>query len=262
MSSDTSGALLSPRVRDNSRVQPLRPVTIAPVSNENTRKTVCIVGEHSLARECLVAALRSKKPDDAIEGFSNLGELLKRAAGPMNPSLILLCIRDARQSGEALEVELPAVTNQFRSVPVVLIVDNIDSSVIRQGLELGARGVIPSTVPLAVATLAMEVVQAGGTYLPIETYLALRQSESSVKDTSERMVTGLTPRQQAVLQALRRGKANKVIAIELGMRESTVKVHVRNIMKKLNARNRTELSYKTSRLFADSGIEFKELCVQ
>jgi DNA-binding NarL/FixJ family response regulator len=55
-----------------------------------------------------------------------------------------------------------------------------------------------------------------------------------------------TVRQNAVLQALRQGKANKIIAYELNMRESTVKVHVRNIMRKLKARNRTEVAYLTS----------------
>jgi DNA-binding NarL/FixJ family response regulator len=46
-----------------------------------------------------------------------------------------------------------------------------------------------------------------------------------------------------VLEALRKGKANKAIAFELSIHESTVKVHVRNIMKKLGARNRTEVVY-------------------
>ena len=51
-----------------------------------------------------------------------------------------------------------------------------------------------------------------------------------------------TPRQAAVVEAIARGKANKLIARELDMCESTVKVHVRRIMKKLGARNRTEVA--------------------
>ena len=47
-------------------------------------------------------------------------------------------------------------------------------------------------------------------------------------------------KQLGVMNALRQGKANKVIAYELNMCESTVKVHVRNVMKKLQAKNRTE----------------------
>jgi DNA-binding NarL/FixJ family response regulator len=53
-----------------------------------------------------------------------------------------------------------------------------------------------------------------------------------------------TTREAAVVEALRKGKANKIIAYELNLCESTVKVHIRNIMKKLKATNRTEVAYK------------------
>ena len=62
-----------------------------------------------------------------------------------------------------------------------------------------------------------------------------------------------TRRQVAVIDALRKGKANKIIAYELNMCESTVKVHVRNIMKKLNAKNRTEVAYLASGLLHEQG---------
>jgi len=52
-----------------------------------------------------------------------------------------------------------------------------------------------------------------------------------------------TSRQAAVVDSLLKGKANKIIAYERNMCESTVKVHVRSIMKKLKARNRTEVAY-------------------
>ena len=52
---------------------------------------------------------------------------------------------------------------------------------------------------------------------------------------------GFTPRQSEILNCLRRGLSNKLIAYELQMCESTVKIHVRNIMKKLGATNRTQV---------------------
>ena len=58
-----------------------------------------------------------------------------------------------------------------------------------------------------------------------------------------------TARQAEVVEALRRGKANKIIAYELHLRESTVKVHIRNIMKKLKATNRTEVAFKINDMF-------------
>jgi DNA-binding NarL/FixJ family response regulator len=58
----------------------------------------------------------------------------------------------------------------------------------------------------------------------------------------------LTARQAAVAEAVARGKANKIIAHDLNLRESTVKVHIRSIMKKLHARNRTEVAFKLHNL--------------
>jgi DNA-binding NarL/FixJ family response regulator len=55
---------------------------------------------------------------------------------------------------------------------------------------------------------------------------------------------GVTAREAAVIRALQQGKSNKVIAYELNMCESTVKVHVRNLMKKIKAKNRTDLAIK------------------
>jgi DNA-binding NarL/FixJ family response regulator len=52
----------------------------------------------------------------------------------------------------------------------------------------------------------------------------------------------LTARQKAVLELLRRGDTNKIIARQLGMREGTVKVHVRQIMRKLGVTNRTQIA--------------------
>jgi DNA-binding NarL/FixJ family response regulator len=52
----------------------------------------------------------------------------------------------------------------------------------------------------------------------------------------------LTARQKAVLELLSRGDTNKVIARRLGMRESTVKVHVRQIMRKFGVSNRTQVA--------------------
>ena len=73
------------------------------------------------------------------------------------------------------------------------------------------------------------------------------QRETELAEFRNR-ISGLSSREKDVLEGLVAGKANKIIAYELNMRESTVKVHVRNIMKKLHATNRTEVAYLASRL--------------
>jgi DNA-binding CsgD family transcriptional regulator len=59
---------------------------------------------------------------------------------------------------------------------------------------------------------------------------------------------GLTTRQQQVLELLRRGESNKLIGRQLNLRESTVKVHLRQIMRKLGVANRTQAALSAERL--------------
>ncbi|HSC05816.1 MAG TPA: response regulator transcription factor, partial [Steroidobacteraceae bacterium] len=91
------------------------------------------------------------------------------------------------------------------------------------------------------------MVCVGGTYAPADTLLT--QSERAQDLAREPLIQGFTQRQSQILDCLRQGMANKLIAYELNMCESTVKVHIRNIMKKLKATNRTQVAYLTRGFF-------------
>ena len=251
MSSDAIDLLPRRVSRETALREFPKAVTFAQPNGE-TGKGICVIDQSALTRDCLVAALSSNTGNNAIEAFSSVEDMMQRTAGLAKPSVILLCVRNTADRDERLDSALQTIAKRLQTIPVVLISDVDDTALIARALQLGARGYIPASVPLSVATLAIEVVEAGGTYLPTEIYLAHKHCPQDIPEASEINPKSLTPRQWSVLQALRRGKANKVIAIELSMRESTVKVHVRNIMKKLNARNRTEVSFKTNAMFAQS----------
>jgi DNA-binding NarL/FixJ family response regulator len=93
----------------------------------------------------------------------------------------------------------------------------------------------------------MHLVCVGGTFAPPAALLS--QGDRSEGVIGEPLIEGFTQRQAQILECLRRGMANKLIAYELNMCESTVKVHVRNIMKKLKATNRTQVAYLTRGFF-------------
>jgi DNA-binding NarL/FixJ family response regulator len=142
---------------------------------------------------------------------------------------------------------------------MIVLADAEELGQIVEALEQGVRGYIPTSVSLAVAIEAMRLVRAGGVYAPVSCLVpANRNSEcrSAVKQPGDIF----TARQAAVVKALRKGKANKIIAYELNMRESTVKVHVRNIMKKLSAKNRTEVAYITRGLMDGKGTSRGPSC--
>jgi DNA-binding NarL/FixJ family response regulator len=110
------------------------------------------------------------------------------------------------------------------------------------------RGWIPSSATLDSVVEALDVVRRSGVFVPVSW---LSPPHSLLPDTG--MVTGggvaFTTREYAVLGGLRLGRPNRAIAYDLNMSESTVKVHVRNIMKKLRARNRTEVAFLAQNMF-------------
>ena len=150
------------------------------------------------------------------------------------------------------QLTVPAVAEEIRSLctatslPIILLADSDDIAQIISALECGVKGYIPTSVSLDVCVEAISLSIAGGIFVPANSLLAMR---SILARQSERPAAAFfTDRQLAVAEALRRGKANKIIAYELNMQESTVKVHVRNIMKKVKASNRTEVAYKLMEL--------------
>jgi DNA-binding NarL/FixJ family response regulator len=115
------------------------------------------------------------------------------------------------------------------------IVLSIDDRVeaVRLAFDNGARGYIPTaSTGLDLLVEILHFVKAGGTFVPPST---LARSELPQKERQR-----LTEREMLILDLLKKGKQNKVIAYELGLSESTVKVHIRHILDKLRARNRTE----------------------
>jgi DNA-binding NarL/FixJ family response regulator len=137
---------------------------------------------------------------------------------------------------------LNALSELVPNVPVVVIAQTNDVDLARTAIRHGAKGYIPCTLGFDITVEAVRFVLAGGTYVPIDCVLA---TPSVLASPVPRPSGGVTAREAAVVRAIQQGKPNKVIAYELNMCESTVKVHVRNLMKKMKAKNRTDLAIKT-----------------
>jgi DNA-binding NarL/FixJ family response regulator len=145
--------------------------------------------------------------------------------------------------------EIAAIAETGPAVPLIVMSDLEDVGEVHMALRLGARGFLPANTPPAEAAAAIRFVSAGGTYIP-QCVLAApsvtqRSALAGPRDGSGNPIE-FSQRESQVLEGLKQGKQNKVIAYELKMDESTVKVHIRRIMKKLNARNRTQVILLTS----------------
>ena len=203
---------------------------------------IVLIEPRGLIRECLMRSLQTAT-GYSVRGYGSIATWLQHAEAREACLIVLSCAAEVTASVDDHMAELAAAGVKL---PIVVLSDNQDPDHVFEVMEKGAKGLISSDITLDVAVQALRLVIAGGVYIPAScVQAAWRHSEPANRGALPKCGM-FTARQASVVEALRKGKANKVIAYELDMRESTVKVHVRNIMKKLNARNRTEVAYLTN----------------
>jgi DNA-binding NarL/FixJ family response regulator len=158
-------------------------------------------------------------------------------------AIVLLNIGGASIHDATVAEEVAKLQQSLPEVPFAFVAENDAYEAIVAALRVGARGYLPTSLPSAVVAEAVRLMCAGGTYAPLRSLLPMARPEHATLDAPRQ--TDYSARQLQILQCLRRGLANKQIAYELGMSEGTVKVHVRKLMRKAQAQNRTQLVMQT-----------------
>jgi DNA-binding NarL/FixJ family response regulator len=148
--------------------------------------------------------------------------------------------------------KVASIRQSFPDLPIIVLSDAEDvqqPKTIRNALKTGVHGFISTrTSGIEMVAAAIRFVMAGGIFAPLDQLLTNSpDSEPATPDTAWQR--GLTSRQMAVLSHVQQGKANKIIAHELSVSESAVKVHVRNIMRKMGVTNRTQAASKAQKLW-------------
>jgi len=167
-------------------------------------------------------------------------------------STIILGVSATIQFEAWLRRQLAFLRATRPEVPIVAIGDEDDTHTAAAKYDgMNLRGLIPTSSSMEVAAAALNLVAAGGTYIPPAWEDFRRTSlllpicpafEQSVPATL------LTPRERAVLKLLQCGLPNKIIAYHLAISVSTAKAHVHNIIAKLAVHNRTEAALASQRL--------------
>jgi DNA-binding NarL/FixJ family response regulator len=219
--------------------------------------SIVLIDPKPLTRRSLLEMLAKALPDhETLLGASGYEELMGDQQEYLllhaKPHIFILYIRNAGVSDTWVQDQLQRVRLGGLETLVIMISDRDDAEDVVKALDCGVRGYIPTSIAAEVAIAALTLIEAGGTYIPVG---ALRpegvQAHIEADEPTRALETlNLTSRELAVIDLLREGKPNKVIARQLNMQESTVKVHVRNILKKLRASNRTHAASVANRLFA------------
>ncbi len=125
---------------------------------------------------------------------------------------------------------------------------------IRRMIENGAVGFIPKAASFEVLQAALNLVLAGGIYLPPEALDEVgdpRLEDPSKGPTLEQRIDSLTQRPKDVLKVMVQGKSNKQIASELDISVHTVKAHVSKVFTALEVTSRTQAIYVVAKLGLD-----------
>ncbi|MGU3362552.1 LuxR C-terminal-related transcriptional regulator [Methylobacterium sp. M6A4_1b] len=201
--------------------------------------TVVVIDPRILFRESLISQIQKNAGAPRVLGFCSVGLWQKEAKD--RPPASVIIIAATHRSIAQMEGELDALATVSPGVPVILLSEIEEYHQVTEAMRRGLSGFIPMTSSVKVAQSAIALVLAGGCFVP--SGILCTPPTRPVSEARGRGSIRLTEREAAVLSVLQIGKPNKVIAYELNMCTNTVKVHVRNIMKKLQAKNRTELAY-------------------
>ncbi|MFN3261331.1 MAG: response regulator transcription factor [Pikeienuella sp.] len=190
---------------------------------------ILVADDHELVRDTISAYLE-REPDIEARAASSMEEAGRviEEEGPFD--LVLLDYAMPGVSGlEGLHLAMRLNGGK----PVALISGAAGQDVAKAALAAGAAGFLPKTMAARSLVHAIRFMVSGEQYAPIQ---FLQAAEEEAPDPFE---ARLTPREKQVLGGLCRGLANKEIARELELQEVTVKLHVKTICRKLDARNRT-----------------------
>lgn len=199
--------------------------------------TVALVGGRRLRELCLASLLEGS---GLKIGICSVEDLRNNRRPETDPDLTIIDTGEHTCSDAPIRTIFEHLRKVMPNRPIVVISDREDWSAVVDALDAGARAYFPSTLDPEILFETLRLVEKGGTFIPLELLSTVHRKRRPRGADREPEIHGLTPAEQRVLQLLKTGKSNKGIARELNIEEGTVKVHVRRIMRKLNAANRTQ----------------------
>lgn len=197
---------------------------------------ILLVDDHSLFRSGIKSLLESQDSFDVVGEASDGLEGVKRAK-QLKPDIVLLDLHMPGTSGlEALQM----LTDEMPEIVVLMLTISEDAQDLMQALRSGARGYLLKNIEITFLVASIHRAINGESVISPQMSEALISAvrEPVIKKEEEKAAIKLTPRESEIIIMLAQGESNKSIARTLDLAESTVKIHVQGILRKLNVTSR------------------------
>jgi two-component system nitrate/nitrite response regulator NarP len=198
--------------------------SINPLQDEPMTR-VLLADDHRLIGEA-VATLLANTGRFYVETAETFEEAVECLANSEPFDIVML---DLRMPGMVGMESVRRIVDDAGKAQVVLFSATADRHTLNRAMELGVRGLIPKTMPLQSLVSVLRLIESGQKFVPTS---ALNEKQGAAEHEK------LNDVELYVLRLAASGLTNKHIANDLDQSETTVKMHMRSICKKLGARNR------------------------
>ena len=220
---------------------------MSPATNGRPAIRILVVDDHTLFRRGLTALLARDPRLQVVGDAADIGEALRRV-GELQPDIILL---DNHLPGVRGIDALPALRDAAPQVRILMLTVSEDEADLAAALRGGAAGYLLKTIEGDALIAAILRAEQGDSIVAPEMMnklvAAYRGAPSATAPTADAApattaaaaaIASLSPRELDVLRGIVRGASNKEIARQHGIAETTVKIHVQHLLRKLDVSSR------------------------
>ena len=198
---------------------------------------IILIDDHTLFRSGIKALLSRQSDFDVIgeaaDGFTGI-----KLVEQMRPDIVLLDLDMPVMNGRETLAQILSSNPQQTVVMLTVSEDNDD---LTECMRIGARGFLLKNINADFMLDSIrKAVDGDNVFSPEMTTRLVQSLISPVSPRADHLLSTLTPREMEILGYLAAGHSNKVIARHLELAESTIKVHVQNILRKLNLSSRVQ----------------------
>ena len=195
---------------------------------------ILIADDHALFRDGLTLYLEKIVPEATISQAAGYSQMFKLLNDDIKTDFVFFDF-------EMPDIPWQEALNELKKISpetsIAVISGSEDSRTIKAILSSGAKGYIPKRSETKVLNNALRLILDGGTYIPPN---LIETSQVNAVNGKNSGIKTLTYRQSQVLDLIAQGKSNKQIAFDMGVSESTVKLHINALLRALRVSNRTQ----------------------
>jgi len=210
---------------------------------------IILADDHALVREGLKPFLQELAETVEVIEAESFDHAMVASRNASNLSLIILDLGMPGMNGLS---GIRQIMERNVDTPVVILSGTHDQSLILKAFNMGIAGFIPKSAGSAVMLSALNLVLAGERYIPSQimmegdnsqehsTHDATAPNNGELEITDTQLIKKLSKRERMVLELLVGGMTNKEIARSIELQEATIKIHVKNIYRKMGVANRAQ----------------------